>query len=223
MPATLTPYWTSTTGAGPSGIGHRSSAIRATRGKNTLSIDQAIARRRLRGDATLSPVPRAVEGRPDARTAARRLLAQQTRAAAALHDILGAASSPVRDDATALAAICPLPLRLRPRQAAAIAIPLHELATNALKDGRSLPGQGRIEIDWDIRSGEDDGTRGRLRFSGTESGGPTVTPPAGRGFGSRMIERALAAELGGAASLDSGPRGSSAVLKRRSGEGMEAV
>ena len=43
--------------------------------------------------------------------------------------------------------------------------------------------------------GEDDDRRLILRWE--ESGGPVVAPPKRKGFGSRLIERALAAELGG--------------------------
>ncbi len=41
----------------------------------------------------------------------------------------------------------------------------------------------------------------RLRLRWQERGGPRVTPPTRRGFGSRLIERGLASELGGAADL----------------------
>jgi two-component sensor histidine kinase len=46
-----------------------------------------------------------------------------------------------------------------------------------------------------------------LRIEWRESGGPPVAPPERRGFGSRLIERGLAADLGGRAELDFGPDG----------------
>ncbi len=42
----------------------------------------------------------------------------------------------------------------------------------------------------------------QLRLRWEEAGGPPVVAPARSGFGSRLIERALAAEVGGSASID---------------------
>jgi two-component sensor histidine kinase len=46
-----------------------------------------------------------------------------------------------------------------------------------------------------------------LRLEWLETGGPPVSPPLRRGFGSRMIERALAAEVRGQVQLDFQPQG----------------
>ena len=45
----------------------------------------------------------------------------------------------------------------------------------------------------------------RLRWQ--ESGGPPVTPPSRKGFGSRLIEGGLAQELHGEVRLDNDPAG----------------
>jgi two-component sensor histidine kinase len=45
----------------------------------------------------------------------------------------------------------------------------------------------------------------RLRWQ--ESGGPPVTPPSHKGFGSRLIEGGLAQELGGEVHLEYKPEG----------------
>ena len=50
------------------------------------------------------------------------------------------------------------------------------------------------DIVWQIEGGDPEP---RLKLMWKEQGGPPVTPPARRGFGTRMIERGLAAELGG--------------------------
>jgi two-component sensor histidine kinase len=76
---------------------------------------------------------------------------------------------------------------------------LHELATNALKYGAlSTPG-GRVDVQWRV---ENDATASeQMSIEWTERGGPTVTPPGRRGFGSDLIERGLARQFGGAAKL----------------------
>jgi len=77
----------------------------------------------------------------------------------------------------------------------------HELCTNASKYGAlSVPG-GRVSVSWDV-AGSD-----RLAIEWRECGGPPVAEPARRGFGFRMIERALAADLAGRARLDFEPDG----------------
>ncbi len=86
-------------------------------------------------------------------------------------------------------------LRLHPKTAVALSMALHELGTNALKYGALSAEAGRVSVRWTT----DDG-RFRLRWE--ETGGPVVSPPEHRGFGSRMIERGLAAELQGEVRID---------------------
>jgi two-component sensor histidine kinase len=86
------------------------------------------------------------------------------------------------------------PLRLGPRAALALAMALHELGTNAAKYGALSVEGGRVSIAWSL-----DGDR--LRLEWRESGGPPVEAPVRRGFGSRLIERGLEADLGGGAAL----------------------
>ena len=61
-----------------------------------------------------------------------------------------------------------------------------------------------FDVRWEIR---DEAQAKRLRLGWEEQGGPPVRPPSRRGFGSRMIEQALAAELGGTIKLDFRPEG----------------
>jgi two-component sensor histidine kinase len=59
-------------------------------------------------------------------------------------------------------------------------------------------------MDWEV-SGEN-GKR-KLRLIWAEAGGPHVTAPVQRGFGSRLIERSARDQLGGEATVDFLPRG----------------
>jgi PAS domain S-box-containing protein len=92
---------------------------------------------------------------------------------------------------------------------AASAMPLfnmafHELATNATKYGAlSVPG-GEVSVRWRSQAAEG-GQVLLLRWQ--ESGGPAVEPPQRRGFGSMLIEQALAAEFGGPIELAFPPEG----------------
>ena len=90
---------------------------------------------------------------------------------------------------------------LTPKSALALSLALHELATNAAKFGSLSAITGRVAVTWHIR---DDGGLG---LSWTESDGPHVAPPTRRGFGSSLIERALALETGGRATIHYKPDG----------------
>ena len=58
---------------------------------------------------------------------------------------------------------------------------------------------GVVTIEWQV-TGE--GAETRLHLKWTEKNGPPVMPPQRKGFGSRLIEKALAMELGGEVRVD---------------------
>lgn len=65
-----------------------------------------------------------------------------------------------------------------------VSMVLHELATNASKYGALSNDAGRVRVDWTVRDVA-------LSLTWTESGGPAVTEPERRGFGSTLIEQSL--------------------------------
>jgi two-component sensor histidine kinase len=91
---------------------------------------------------------------------------------------------------------------LQPRAALTMALVLHELATNAVKYGALSAEAGRITLAWTF-----DPITERLRLTWSEAGGPPVTKPTRRGFGSRLIERALRGDLQGSAAMTYAPEG----------------
>ncbi|MCL4767068.1 MAG: PAS domain-containing protein [Hyphomicrobiaceae bacterium] len=95
-------------------------------------------------------------------------------------------------------------VRLNPGPALSFAMALHELCTNASKYGALSTANGQVDIGWQV---EDKGGKRRLQMRWEESGGPPVAPPKRKGFGSRLIERALATELGGKVSVGYEPAG----------------
>jgi PAS domain S-box-containing protein len=88
---------------------------------------------------------------------------------------------------------------LKPDAAQAVAVVLHELATNAAKYGALSVGGAQILLNWSE-------TDGRLNLRWTETGGPTIEPPTRKGFGGRIIEQ-MTAQLKGKTSFDWRPEG----------------
>lgn len=170
--------------------------------KNSLATIQAIAAQSFNSQRSLDQAQEAFSSRIVALAEAHDLLTRENWEGAELHDIT-----------TRLAALHGGPsrfelsgpsIRLSPKTALSLSMALHELATNAMKYGAlSTPG-GRIRVAWDFAP---DSAAARLDLTWTESGGPPVKPPTDRGFGSRLIERGLAAELSGSAAIDFNPEG----------------
>ena len=84
---------------------------------------------------------------------------------------------------------------LEPNSAQAIAVTLHELATNAAKYGALSMPNGQIDLKW-IHEAD-----GRLTIHWREIGGPAVKTPTHQGFGTRIIE-GMIGQLKGKALFD---------------------
>ncbi len=86
-------------------------------------------------------------------------------------------------------------VRLSPRQALALGMVIHELATNAAKYGALGSSGGQVDIRWTLQDGQ-------IELDWTEAEGPEVVVPARRGFGLKLIERETQQGLGGAARIE---------------------
>lgn len=95
-------------------------------------------------------------------------------------------------------------LQLTPKTALALSMALHELTTNAVKYGALSVPQGRVTVHCEPRQ---QGDAPWLHLQWREHGGPLVTLPPRRGFGSRLIADGLAFELDGKVSLQFDPDG----------------
>jgi PAS domain S-box-containing protein len=85
---------------------------------------------------------------------------------------------------------------ISPPQAQSLVLGLHELVTNAVKHGALSCPEGHV----DVRCG---GTcDGALRLVWQETGGPPVVVPPQRGFGTRLLQRGLAQDLGPGATVE---------------------
>jgi two-component sensor histidine kinase len=78
---------------------------------------------------------------------------------------------------------------LNARAAQGFALVTHELATNAAKYGALTTQSGTVSVRWSIEGNSDNPT---IKFHWRECGGPPVTPPTRKGFGSKLLEHAVA-------------------------------
>jgi PAS domain S-box-containing protein len=169
--------------------------------KNTLAVVQSIAAKSLRDPRVPQGTREAFEGRLMALAAAHDLLTQESWEAARLRTVVEAALRPF--DLGARLEVSGPDLRLRPQAAVSLTLGLHELATNAVKYGALSNKTGTVSVAWTLSKGD----LPMLRLVWQERGGPEVTAPARSGFGSRLIQKGLAGELGGPVSLDFLPEG----------------
>ncbi|HEY8003824.1 MAG TPA: HWE histidine kinase domain-containing protein [Phenylobacterium sp.] len=183
--------------------------------KNSLATVQAIAAQSLRG----AEVPEAARERFTARlmalARANDVLVAETWTGAALAAL--AAQTAVPHGAEERFTIGGPDAHLGPQAATAMALGLHELATNAAKYGALSTPEGRVALTWSL-DGEGEGRR--LWLTWRESGGPPVAPPEKPGFGSRLIERGLAAALRAEVSLAFEPSGVVFTLAAPLGEAV---
>jgi two-component sensor histidine kinase len=87
----------------------------------------------------------------------------------------------------------------------ALAVVLHELATNAAKYGALSTPQGRVSVRWEWRA--NGGVPESLQLEWHEQGGPVVEVPEQAGFGSSVICDLIPYELGGTVELKFAPDG----------------
>lgn len=170
---------------------------------NLVAVVQAIARRTFRDadaacvvdfNARLSALAAAQTALIDAETEPA-LLLDVARQALAAH-----ISSPER------MAISGPDIGLSGRQAHALTLALHELATNAAKYGALSTDGGAVEIAWTSANDE-------LAFLWLERGGPAVKAPTRKGFGSSLITLNLSTAFSGTVDLRFEPGGVECLLR----------
>ena len=172
------------------------------RARNALAVVQSIVRlTRARG---IEDYMVAVEGRIRALSRAHMLLSRSRWEGADLRKLVEEELAPYRTgEAESVVAIGPQVV-LQPATAQALALALHELATNAAKYGALSTAAGRVRLTWELKP--------TLVLQWTETGGPSVEPPCSEGYGTRVIGASIERQLGGRAAFDWRPEGLHCVL-----------
>jgi light-regulated signal transduction histidine kinase (bacteriophytochrome)/CheY-like chemotaxis protein len=96
---------------------------------------------------------------------------------------------------------------LNPNAYSTLALVVHELVTNSNKYGALSAEGGHVTLGWHRDP------KGDLILERREAGGPTVTPPTRKGFGTTIIDRSVPYDLGGSAKIDYDPKGVHATFR----------
>jgi two-component sensor histidine kinase len=177
--------------------------------KNTLAMVNAIAAQTLKGD-DIAERRHAFGARLEALAQAHDLLTASAWQSAPIQAVIESALTPhISGDERFV--IEGAEIALTAKQSLSMALTIHELATNAAKYGAlSVPG-GKVHISWTTEELDEQGDQ-QFRFVWQEIGGPTVTEPTRKGFGSRLITKLLAADFLGEVSIDYASSGVVCVL-----------
>lgn len=169
--------------------------------KNTLATVQSIVWQALRNTSDPEAIRDSIESRLSALSRSHDLLTRENWEGAGLLDLIHATLEPfgVANGRAEHFVVKGRNIRVPPKVALALGIAFHELATNAVKYGAFSNKAGSVSIIWTIEPSPEGN---RLVLCWQEKGGPRVTPPSRKGFGTRVIERGLAHELEGTAYLD---------------------
>jgi PAS domain S-box-containing protein len=170
------------------------------RTKNILATVQATVH--LTQSETSDGLKSAIEGRIQALANVHALFVESRWAGAYLSNLVTQELAPYCQDVETRARIEGSDLLLEPYAAQTIAVTLHELATNAAKYGALSVPDGRVHVAWSRGA-----KKGPLILRWTETGGPLVTSPTRKGFGTRVIERMIRDQLKGKMHLDWHPDG----------------
>jgi len=171
--------------------------------KNTLATVQSITSQSLRGASSPEDARAAIESRLLALSRAHDVLTRENWEGASLRQVVEQATAPFSSAQASRFQVSGPYVRLPPRMALALSMAFQELATNAAKYGSLSTEAGEVVIRWAY---QDQGAQ-RLHLVWQEIGGPPVTPPTRRGFGTRLIERSLAQDLNGDVTIEFAPDG----------------
>jgi PAS domain S-box-containing protein len=172
--------------------------------KNTLATVQALAARTIDRPEVPEDVRDTFEGRLFALSRTHDQLSRGRWESADFAAVLDGIFEPYRQRAVERIRLTGPPVNLAPRASLALAMVLHELATNAAKYGSLSVPAGALAVSWTVAA--DRGQR-RLTIDWQETGGPPVRRPERQGFGSRLLERSIAHELKGSTELSFEPAG----------------
>jgi len=167
---------------------------------NLLAVAQAMLRQTARASDSVNDLVKRFGHRLQALGLSQNLLLRPSEQPATLAEVVRTQLDVYSDPEYSQVSAQGPEVMLEPQAVMHLGMALHELATNAAKYGAlSVPG-GHITVDWHIQDGE-------VSLVWRESGGPLVAPPSRKGFGTEVVEWAVARAVAGRVLLSFPPEG----------------
>ncbi len=164
--------------------------------KNLLARIAAVAKDSRQGSDSLDTYSQALERRIQSMADAHALLSRNRLRGVGLAELVRHQLAPYATDASTIISGPNVTLTVAATQALAMA--LHELATNAAKYGALSTPHGRVEVSWNRGTGENAGS---LSITWREIGGPAVAASPEYGYGVSLIRDVIPHDLGGSVDL----------------------
>jgi PAS domain S-box-containing protein len=177
--------------------------------KNTLATVQSLADQTLKSADTPKAFADAFNSRLRALAGAHDLLTREAWQSVQLSDIAHAVLGAWIEDGRAL--LAGSDIRIGAKQALALSMAFNELLTNAIKHGALSVPEGQVLLSWECG--------GDCVVRWEERGGPPISPPNRQGFGLRVLNRALASELGHPVDLQFERAGATCTIRMNIGAG----
>ncbi|WP_102226604.1 HWE histidine kinase domain-containing protein [Acidimangrovimonas sediminis] len=164
--------------------------------RNILNLMRGLVAQSKSGTTTLSEFTESLDGRIHALAQAHDQLTRESWEPASLRELLRLEFDAYADAKAERVRITGPDAMILPTAYTALALVLHEMATNSIKYGALCDRAGRVDIALSFDAA------GTLTIDWKERGGPAVAPPRRRGFGTTIIERSIPHELRGTARID---------------------
>jgi two-component sensor histidine kinase len=165
--------------------------------KNTLAVVAAVIERAHDNTQSIGEFVASLRGRIRSMAGTQNLLSENHWRGVDLANLVRAELEPYASDTNT--SIEGIAVRLTPTASHALAMVLHELATNAAKYGALSQETGSVSVRWTLPAEHASGPM--LRIEWQETGGPAVTAPAQEGYGIKVIRELLVYGLGGGVDL----------------------
>ena len=161
--------------------------------KNTLATVQAVLNATMRSSLNIKEFGRALTGRIASLAKTHALITEDQAQAVSFLELLRTALQAYDNGRQNRLTLQGPPLLLPSELAVPIGMALHELTTNAITHGALAEPEGRIEVTWTV---ENEPAGRRFRWQWNEHDGPPVPLPTREGFGSKLLNRVLTAQIG---------------------------
>ncbi|MBV7409154.1 HWE histidine kinase domain-containing protein [Maritimibacter sp. DP1N21-5] len=164
--------------------------------RNILNLMQGLVSQSKEGAKTVKDFTERLDGRIHSLARAHDQLTRERWEPAPIHDLIRTEFEAYANLKSERVLIDGTDAAITPAAYTTMALVLHEMATNSIKYGALCDSTGKVIVT--LR--ED--AAGGLTLDWVERGGPPVSPPKRRGFGSTIVERSVPHELRGDARID---------------------